>query len=44
MLYTAKAPEGLAKAFIDFALSDEGQKLVTDQHFVPMAKSDQKDK
>jgi phosphate transport system substrate-binding protein len=29
-LITQGEPEGLKKAFIEFALSDEGQKVVTD--------------
>lgn len=39
-LYVAKEPEGVAKAYIEFAQSDEGQKLVVDQHFVPMKKAE----
>jgi ABC-type Fe3+ transport system substrate-binding protein len=27
-----------AKAFIDYVLSDEGQKIVEQMHFVPVAK------
>lgn len=34
--YTAGAPEGLAKAFLEFATSEEGQKIVSDEGFVPV--------
>jgi len=36
LLYTNGAPEGLVKKFIDFALSPEGQALVTTTDFVPV--------
>ena len=36
--YTDGEPEGLIKAFIDFALSDEGQALVESAGFVPVVK------
>jgi phosphate transport system substrate-binding protein len=36
-LYTARQPEGLAREFIDYCNSAEGQKLVVDQGFVPVA-------
>lgn len=35
-VYTAKAPTGVAKAYIDWMLSDAGQKIVEDQGFVPL--------
>lgn len=35
-IYTPKAPEGTVKDFIDFVLSDEGQKIVEDQEFIPV--------
>ncbi len=35
-LYTPNPPEGMIKEFIDFALSDEGQKIVEEQEFVPV--------
>lgn len=34
--YTPKQPEGPVKSFIDFVLSDEGQKIVQEQEFVPV--------
>ena len=34
--YTRKAPEGAVKAFIDYALSDEGQKIVTEVGYYPI--------
>jgi phosphate transport system substrate-binding protein len=34
--YTRKAPAGSVKEFVDFALSDEGQKLVTDVGYYPL--------
>ena len=37
-LYTNGTPTGLAKKFIDFALSPEGQKIVVETEFVPIAK------
>lgn len=36
--YTPKEPEGTVRDFIDFALSDEGQKIVEQQEFVPVKK------
>ncbi len=36
LLYTNCAPAGLVKKFIDFALSPEGQSLVTKTDFVPV--------
>ncbi len=33
---TREAPAGLVKAFIDFSLSPEGQKIVTQQGFIPL--------
>lgn len=35
-MYTPAIPEGTVKEFIDFALSDEGQKIVEAQEFVPV--------
>lgn len=35
-LYTPKEPSGTVKGYIDFVLSDEGQKIVADQEFVPV--------
>jgi len=35
-MYTNGAPKGMAKQFIDFILSSEGQKLVEDLGFVPL--------
>jgi phosphate transport system substrate-binding protein len=35
-MYTNGAPKGLAKSFIDFILSNEGQKIVRDNGFVPV--------
>lgn len=35
-LYTPNPPTGAVKDFIDFALSDQGQKIVTEQEFVPV--------
>jgi len=37
-LYTKGSPEGTVKRFIDFALSDEGQKTVLEMDFVPVVK------
>jgi phosphate transport system substrate-binding protein len=34
--YSRKAPEGPMKAFVDFALSDPGQKLVTEVGYFPV--------
>ena len=36
-LYSEATPSGLAKAFIDFVLSPEGQKVVRQIDFVPVA-------
>jgi phosphate transport system substrate-binding protein len=38
LLYTNGQPQGLIKRFIDFALSDEGQKIVQSTDFVPVRK------
>lgn len=35
-VYTAGAPAGAAKRYIDFALSAEGQRIVAEQGFVPV--------
>ena len=35
-MYTPKEPEGAVKEFIDFVLSDQGQKIVKEQEFVPI--------
>ncbi len=35
-MYTNNNPRGLAKSFIDFVLSEPGQKIVKDQGFVPV--------
>ena len=35
-MYTKGSPKGLAKAFIEFILSDEGQKLVSEEGFVAL--------
>jgi phosphate transport system substrate-binding protein len=35
-VYTASKPQGEIKAFIDFALSEKGQKIVEDMGFVPL--------
>jgi len=35
-VYTAKAPSGLAKTYIDWILSPAGQEIVTEQGFVPL--------
>jgi phosphate transport system substrate-binding protein len=37
-MYSNGAPTGVGKAYIDYILSDAGQKVVTDQGFVPLAK------
>jgi phosphate transport system substrate-binding protein len=34
--YTRRAPEGAIASFVDFALSEEGQKLVTDVGYYPI--------
>lgn len=36
--YLPRKPEGIVKQFIDFVLSDEGQKIVQETHFVPIGK------
>ena len=36
--YTPNAPAGMVKDFIDFVLSDKGQKIVVEQEFVPVRK------
>ena len=36
-LYTAGEPKGTIESFIDFALSDEGQKIVVQTDFVPVS-------
>ena len=36
--YTKGEPEGLVKAFIEFALSEEGQKIVKEEGFLPVPK------
>ena len=36
--YLPRPPEGIVKQFVDFALSDEGQKIVEETHFVPIGK------
>jgi len=35
-MYTNGEPEGLPKAFLDFIMSEEGQKIVSDEGFVPL--------
>ena len=35
-MYTNGKPKGLAKDFIDFVLSEEGQRIVKEQGFVPL--------
>lgn len=37
-MYTRGEPAGVVKDFMDFALSDEGQKIVRDLDFVPLRK------
>ena len=39
-LYTNGNPKGLVKDFIDYALSDEGQKIVVETSFVPINKNE----
>ncbi len=39
LFYTETEPQGTEKAFIDFVLSDEGQKIVEIMDFVPLRKS-----
>lgn len=36
--YLPRPPEGIVKEFSDFVLSDEGQKIVQETHFVPIEK------
>lgn len=36
--YTATEPVGIEKGFVDFVLSDEGQKIVQELDFVPLSK------
>jgi len=36
LMYTNGAPQGTVKAFIDFTVSPEGQKIVREQGFVPV--------
>lgn len=36
LMYTRGNPEGAIKAFIDFVLSDEGQKIVSKVDFIPL--------
>jgi len=38
LFYTATEPQGVEKSFIDFVLSDEGQKIVKVMDFVPLRK------
>ena len=35
-LYTNGEPKGIVKDFIDYALSEEGQKVVVETAFVPI--------
>ena len=35
MFYTNGVPSGVAKQYIDYVLSPEGQKIVSEQEFVP---------
>jgi phosphate transport system substrate-binding protein len=39
-MYTAGAPEGTSKDFIDFARSPEGQKIASDVGYYPLAGAD----
>lgn len=39
-LYTNGEPRGVVKEFIDYALSDEGQKIVEETDFVPLNKKE----
>ena len=36
--YLPRQPEGIVKQFVDFALSEKGQQIVLDTHFVPLLK------
>ncbi|MGQ9731467.1 MAG: phosphate ABC transporter substrate-binding protein [Candidatus Zipacnadales bacterium] len=38
LFYTNGEPQGIVKQYIDFVLSDEGQKIVEEQEFVPISK------
>jgi phosphate transport system substrate-binding protein len=38
LYYTNGAPTGIIKAFIDYCLSEEGQEVVLESGFVPVAK------
>ena len=40
-LYTNGEPKGVAKDFIDYALSKEGQQVVVETSFVPIKKYEQ---
>jgi phosphate transport system substrate-binding protein len=37
-MYTNGKPQGVAKAFIDFIMSGEGQNIVEEQGFVALGK------
>ena len=37
-LYTNGEPKGIVKDFIDYALSEQGQKVVVETAFVPIRK------
>ncbi len=39
LMYTSKNPTGSIKSFLDFVLSDEGQKIVLNMDFVPLRKN-----
>jgi len=39
-LYTNGEPQGIVKDFIDYALSEEGQKVVVETAFVPINKNE----
>ncbi len=41
LLYSREAPQGLVKAFLDFVMSPEGQTIVRDTDFVPVAATQQ---
>lgn len=41
-MYTNGKPKGLVKEFLDFVLSDEGQKIVLDIDFVPIKRIEEK--
>ena len=38
--YLPQEPQGLVKEFVDFVLSDKGQQIVLDMHFVPLNKKE----